>query len=75
MTPAPTLPIKIPKKQPENVPWSELPFAEEGPEPDLEDQPKGVQVGIRQEKRKKIQEFHLGFYRQTNRFHCETIGI
>lgn len=39
MTPPRTLPIKILKKQPatvpENVPWSELPFAEEGPEPDL----------------------------------------
>ena len=40
VTPPPTLPIKIPKKQPTTVPekvlWSELPFAEEGPEPDLE---------------------------------------
>ena len=40
MTPPPTLPIKILKKQPatvpENILWSELPFAEEGPEPDLE---------------------------------------
>ena len=84
VTPAPTLPIKIPKKQPENVPWSELPFAEEGPEPDLEGAVKKTLRKMKKtprylkqlrptkgwtswdpsgKKKKKIQEFHLGFYR------------
>ena len=84
VTPAPTPPIKIPKKQPENVPWSELPFAEEGPETDLEGAVKKTlrkmkkntaipqtvktnqrvdKLGSVRKKEKKIQEFHLGFYR------------
>ena len=96
VTPPPTLPIKIPKKQAENVTWSELPFAEEGPEPDLEGavkktlrkmkkdtaMPQTVKtrqrvdnLGSVRKREEKNQEFYLGFYRKTDRFHCETISI